>query len=164
MSYRKGYMKVTMTPTSFGAATQAAKRILADLRDCAAEMKNIGYDIGTLEAATADAEVVESIAFDDIDSGQVVLANGHLASASNVGHAGRVLGVAAQGAVIGQRFVVVVRGPATVPGVVRGDIVWLGDDGSLVVTVPTSGFSQKLGLAIDDGLMVVCPSDPIILA
>jgi hypothetical protein len=165
MIWRQGKPRLTMRPGyDSGGAVGVVKKIWGDLVATGNELDAIGKDVTTLEAVVADFEAVEAVAAEDIATGDCVTAAGFVASAMNPLHADRVLGIAAQDAVLGQRFVVVTRGNARVSGFEAGDILWLGAAGQLTTTVPVSGFQQRVALAIDNSTVVVLLGIPIVLA
>ena len=88
-----------------------------------------------------------------------------VASASDVTHAGRVVGISLAAASAGASISYVDDGPIDEPSwSFAPGPVWLGEQGQITQAVPASGFAQIVGTAVAPTRIVVSLQPPILLA
>ena len=98
----------------------------------------------------------------DLEDGKVVCAQLGLvveATSADTSHADRLMGIK-----FGDRYVAT-SGYLTFPNwwLSKGDPLFLGSNGFPVHNVPTAGFQQQVGIAIDEHTMLVALGQAIIL-
>lgn len=88
-----------------------------------------------------------------------------VASASDVTHAGRVVGISLAAASAGASIAYVDDGPIDEPSwSFTPGPVWLGEQGQITQALPSAGFTQIVGTAVTPTQIVVSLQPPIILA
>lgn len=86
----------------------------------------------------------------------------YLASASNPEAVGRVLGVTTGAVLQGESVAVRNAGAVAGAGLPPGLTLWLGEEGALVPSPPTSGLHQQIALSQPDGSIQVALGPPIL--
>lgn len=155
---------------SLGAGSQAMEHSIADAAAVAEQLWATGQDVGNLETRTAVLEanlsgssVLVLPALADFDKGQAVTAGGYQANCYVPSHARLVVGVAAESTPNGGLVPVISQGVIPLDGYAEGDTLWLGADGAVLNHPPASGFQLRIGLALSAGIVLIIPSEPIVL-
>lgn len=88
----------------------------------------------------------------------------YLASASDITHINRIIGISSSDSLTGQDVIVTIKGTTNnFTNLVQGREYWLGDNGSMSLTAPLTGFTQVVGIATSCEAFIVNPQIPLVL-
>lgn len=99
-----------------------------------------------------------------ISGHKALLGTAMYASQDNLAHAGKVIGISANAAAIGEVVNVQASGELNgLSGLTIGQPIYLGVNGALTQTIPTAGIIQQLGVAVKTDTMIIDIQIPLIL-
>lgn len=142
----------------------AIRRALASLRDDVNELQDRPTATSTTVYVQSPVGPVTLLASESIPAYQVVTSHGLNANSSTLGHIGRVVGISMGAIASGFTGPIAQSGSLTNPAWSWTPGVLLYLNGTTIsATAPSTGFSQKVGVAVTATTMIVEMDDPILL-